>query len=196
MGLLHSMSRSQQRFKLVVNVCVDNNFWTTEHFVAKPVWLCSTINQSVMHKTGSLCSVFNVKFTWRAYVNKIWLFLLVYHINSRSVCNQTLFYHKASLAKVSCGKMGLLCTRSRSQQMFKLSVCLNVSAQYLLNHSTFFFFTKLCMVVYYHEVMCRAEKLVHYFQCQGHSRGLYNQNITVFTISSKLLVCLQPNLVW
>ena len=48
-----------------------------------------------------------------------------------------------------------------------------------LNH---IFFTKLCMVVYYHEAMCHAEKLVHYFQCQGHSKGLYNQNMTFYYI--------------
>ena len=35
-GLLHSMSRSQRRFKMLVNVCPDDIFWTTEHFVAKP----------------------------------------------------------------------------------------------------------------------------------------------------------------
>ena len=52
------------------------------------------------------------------------------------------------------------------------------------------------MVVYYHEAMCHAEKLVHHLQCQGHSKGLYNQKLTVFTVSSKLLVHLQPNLVW
>ena len=41
--------------------------------------------------------------------------------------------------------------------------------------------------------MCHAEKLVHYLQC---SQGLYNRNMTIFTIFSKLLVHLQPNLVW
>ena len=60
-----------------------------------------------------------------------------------------------------------------------------------LNH----FFTKLCMVVYYYEAMCHVEKLVHYLQCQDHSKGLYNQYMTNFTIPSKLLVHLQPNMV-
>ena len=78
--------------------------------------------------------------------------------------------------------------------MFKMSVCPSVSSQYLLNHSTIFF-TKLGMAVYYHEEMYHAEKFVHYLQCQGHSEGLFNQNVTIFTISSKLLVCLQRNLV-
>ena len=32
---LSSRSRSQLRFKLSVNVCLDDIFWTTEHFVAK-----------------------------------------------------------------------------------------------------------------------------------------------------------------
>ena len=76
--------------------------------------------------------------------------------------------------------------------MLKVSMCLIVSAQYLLNHSTIVL-TKLGMVVYYHEVMCCAEKLVHYLQCQSLSEGLYNQNMTIFTISSKLLVRLQPD---
>ena len=62
-----------------------------------------------------------------------------------------------------------------------------------LNH---FLYTKFGMMVYYHEAMCHAEKLVHYLQCQGHSEGSYNQNLTSFTVSSKLLVRLQPNSVW
>ena len=51
------------------------------------------------------------------------------------------------------------------------------------------------MVVYYHKAMCHEQKLVHYLQCQGHSEGLYNQNMTISTLFSKLLVRLQPNLV-
>ena len=58
------------------------------------------------------------------------------------------------------------------------------------------FFTKLGVVVYYHKAMCHAEKLVHYLQYQGHSEGLYIQIwLCFFTISSRLPVCLQPNLV-
>ena len=35
MELLWSRSRSQQRFKMWVNVCPDDIFWITEHFVTK-----------------------------------------------------------------------------------------------------------------------------------------------------------------
>ena len=45
-----------------------------------------------------------------------------------------------------------------------LSMCPIVSTRYLLNRSAIVF-TKLGMVVYYHEMMCSAEKLVHYCQC-------------------------------
>ena len=38
-----------------------------------------------------------------------------------------------------------------------------------LNH---FFLTKLDTVLYYHKALCRAEKLVHYLQCQGHREGI------------------------
>ena len=129
--------------------------------------------------------------------NQIWLFLLCI-LNCWSVCNQTWFDSTASQAEVSCGKIGLLCLRSRSQQRFKMSVCAIVSAQYLLKRSTIFniFFTKLGMVVYCYEAMCHTGMLVHYHQCQGHSEGLNKQNMTISTISSKLLVCLRPNLFW
>ena len=48
---------------------------------------------------------------------------------------------------------------------------------------------------YYHKVVCHAEKLIYYLQCQGHSKDLYNQNMTISTIYPKLLVRLQPNFV-
>ena len=52
------------------------------------------------------------------------------------------------------------------------------------------------MLVCYHEAVCPAEKLVHYLQCQGRSEGLHKQNMTVSIVSSKLLVRLQPNLIF
>ena len=40
------------------------------------------------------------------------------------------------------------------------------------------------------------QKIVLYLQDQGHCKGFYDKNMTVSTISPKLLVCLQPSLVW
>ena len=51
-------------------------------------------------------------------------------------------------------------------------------------------------MMYYHETECHAEKSVHYLQSEGHSESLYYENMTISTVSSKLLVHMQPNLVW
>ena len=47
----------------------------------------------------------------------------------------------------------------------------------------------------HHRPKCHAEKLVHRVQSQGHSEGLFNQNIAISVVSSKQMVGLQPNLV-
>ena len=88
--------------------------------------------------------------------------------------------------------MGLLHSRSRSQQRFKMlvNVCLDIF------WTTGHFVTKPGMVMQCHKPECHAEKLVHCVQCQGHSEGLYNQNMTISVVSSKLLVHSQPNLIW
>ena len=46
------------------------------------------------------------------------------------------------------------------------------------------------MVVNYHEPEWHAEKLVCCLRGQGHSEGLCNENMTISTIVSKLLICL------
>ena len=57
------------------------------------------------------------------------------------------------------------------------------------------FVAKLSMVMHHHEPDCLAKGLFCYHQGQGHNEGSYNQN-TFFSISSELLILLQPNLVW
>ena len=105
------------------------------------------------------------------------------------VCNQTWFDRTASYARMSCGKMGLLHSRSKSQQRFKMSVnicpddtfsvCLIRSTQYLLNRSTIFFFyqTWYCCVlwcvmqknwftIFNVKVTARAYKVIHIIKLQ------------------------------
>ena len=43
---------------------------------------------------------------------------------------------------------------------------------------------------------CHSKRFVCYFQGQGHSKGSYDQNMTVSTVSSELLILLLQNLVW
>ena len=89
--------------------------------------------------------------------------------------------------------MGLLHPRSRSQRRFKMLV--HVCSDDIFWITEHFVF-KPGMVMQHHKPEYHAEKLVHCVQCQGHSEGLYNQNMIISAVSSKLLVGLQPNLVW
>ena len=57
------------------------------------------------------------------------------------------------------------------------------------------FVNKLGMVMRHHKAECQAKRLVCCLQGQGHSKGLYDQNMTVSTISSELLILLLPNFV-
>ena len=99
-------------------------------------------------------TVFNVKVTARAYIIKIWLFLL-YLKNGWSIWNQTWFGSTTLWAGVSCGKIGLLCSRSRSRQRFKMSV--TVCPDNIFRTAEHFV-TKLGMMMQHHEPECHAEK--------------------------------------
>ena len=83
--------------------------------------------------------------------------------------------------------------KSRSQRRFKMLV--NICPDHIF-WTPERFVAKPGMDMDQHEPECHAEKLVHCVQCQGHSMGLYDQNMTISVVSSKLLVHLQPNLVW
>ena len=87
---------------------------------------------------------------------------------------------------MSCGRIGLLHSRSKQRLKILVNVCPDD-----IFWTTGHFVTKPGIVTQHHKPECHAEKLVHCVQCQGHSEGLYDQNMTIIIISSKLLVCLQ-----
>ena len=107
----------------------------------------SIISQSVMQKNRFI--VFNVKVTARAYIIKIWLFLL-YLLNYLSVCHQTWFDSTASQAGVSCGKMGLLL-----DDIF-----------WITEH----FVTKFGMVMQHHEPECHVENFFLFLSSRSRSQ--------------------------
>ena len=77
------------------------------------------MKQSVLQK--KLFAVFKFKVTATACIFKIQLFVLDL-LNCWSICNQTWFDSTASSARVSCEKVGLLHSESRSQRRFKMSM--------------------------------------------------------------------------
>ena len=63
-----------------------------------------------------------------------------------------------------------------------------LSRWYLLNRQAFL--TKRGIVMHHYELECRAKRIVGYFQCEGYSKGSFDQNMTISTIFSKLLIVL------
>ena len=79
-----------------------------------------------------------------------------------------------------------------------VSICLCVwimSGLYLLNHFILWKQTWCGGILSWAGLSCR-KKIVCYLQDQGHSEGLYDQNMTILTMASELLILLQPNLGW
>ena len=125
---------------------------------------CIIMSRSVMQKDWF--AIFRVKVAARAHMIKIWQFLL-YLLNCWPFCYQTWFasiYHKP---ECFYGEIGLLCSRSRSQQHFKMSmnVCLDI---FWITEP---FATKLGTVMHHHEPDCCSKRSVCGLQGQGHSEG-------------------------
>ena len=157
------------------------------------VWWCSIMSQSVMQERTKKFAVFKVKVTARANMIKILLFfstfskLLIFFLQPKLV-----WWYIIISQSVFGKKKGLLHSRSRSQwRVKKVNVCPN-DIFYTAKH----FVMKLGVVLHHHEPECMQEKFVGYFWGQGHSKDSYDQNRTVSTITSELLILLLPNLVW
>ena len=115
-------------------------------------------------------TAFNIMVTARAYIIKTQPFLL-YLLNRGSICNQTLYHHTPEYPVQKW-------SRSRSQQRFKMleNVCPDD-----IFWTTDHFDTKLGMVMQHDVPESQAEEQNCCLQCQGHSEGLYNQNVTIST---------------
>ena len=83
------------------------------------VWWCCRMSQC--HAKQTFFAVLKVKVTARAYIIKI-LHWLRYLLNCWFFGNQTWSDDRLSQARASCGKSGLLPSRSRSQRRVKMSM--------------------------------------------------------------------------
>ena len=102
-------------------------------FVAKPGMLRNIISQSVMQKNWF--TVFNVMFTLRAYIIKIWLYLL-YLLNCWSVCNLTWFDKYSIISQSVLRKNGITAFNVKvTAKVRNVSDCL--FGWYFLSHRIF-----------------------------------------------------------
>ena len=115
--------------------------------------------------------------------------------------NYDSFYHVFWTAHSSATKLGLMIHHHKPECPVKKNELLHSWSRVKKSMSRCLlipkhFLTKLGIVMHLHEPDCHAKKLICYFQGQGHSKGSYDQSMTVCTIYFQLLILLQINLVW
>ena len=147
------------------------------------VWWCSIMSQSVIQK--KLFAVFKVVASARAHIIKYdSSYSIFWTADSSATKHGLMIYHLKP--EYLLKKSGLQHSRSRSQQKHR-NVNVHLDDIFLtMEH----FVTKPSIVMHHLELECHAKRLVCYFQGQGHSKGSYDQNMTVSTVSSELLILL------
>ena len=132
MGLLHSRSTSQGRFKMLVNDCPDDIFWMTEHFVSK-LGMVMQHHEPECHLEKLGGGGVKVKITARTRIIKIWLSPL-WTVESLAATLGLMIHH----LKPECiVKFFFYCIQGQGHSQGSKWQCL--SRWYLLNHQTFFF---------------------------------------------------------
>ena len=98
-----------------------------------------------------------------------------YLLNCRTFCYQT-WYCDASSWAMSRKKIGFLFSRSSLQPGLMWS---KYDSFYYIFWTADPFATKLGLMAHHHKLDCQVKRLDCYFQGQGHSKGSYDQNMTV-----------------
>ena len=146
-----------------VQFCLDDISWTAQPFLTKFIMLY--YHEAKCHAEKLVHYLHGQGHSEGLNTSKI-LLCPLYLLNCRSVCYQTWFGSIASKAGVSCGKIGLLCSRTRLQRRFKMSVSVRMISSELQNVLS-------PNLVWWCSIMSQSvmlNKIVCYFQGQGHSR--------------------------
>ena len=142
-----------------------------------------------MHKVWF--TIFKVKVIARAHMIKMWCCLL-YLQNRWSFCYQTWFWWYIIIRKNVLWRNGIVVFKVKVTANFKM--LMNVCPDDILWIAEPFT-TKLGSMINHNEPNC-FKIIGLLLSGQGHSEGVYNQNMTISFVSSKLLVGLLSNFVW
>ena len=154
------------------------------------VWWYIIISQSVLWKKKDYCT----QGQGHSEGSKCQCLSRWYLQNCLTFCYQTWYCDALSWARVSCKKIGLLFSKSRSQWRFKTLLNLYVSHIF---ETTKYYVSKLGIVIHItSRTVEQKKKVICYFQGQGNCNSSYDQYTTISTVSFELLILLLPNLVW
>ena len=167
-----------------VNVCLDDIFWATEHFGSK----CGMVMQH--HESVSCGKNFCLlPSRSRSQRGLIWSEYGSFFWTADSMATRVglmIHYHKPECLVEKLD----YCIQGQGHS--EGSKCRCLPRWYFLNRQTFCYQTRIVM----HHNEHHAKKVVCYFQGQGHTKGSYEQNMTVSTVCFELLILLLQNLVW
>ena len=117
-----------------MNVCADDIFWTTEHFVTELGMVMQHMSRTVMWK--NLFAICKVKLTTRAHITKIWLCLL-YLLNCWFCGNQTFSMVHHHKPEYLVEKLDYCIQGQGHSEFSRYQWMLTLSRWYLLNVQTF-----------------------------------------------------------
>ena len=163
-------------------------FWTADFWQPNMVWYYIIISQNVLWQ--KLSTAFKVKVIVKG---KMSVFVQIISSKLSIILLPNLYCDASSWDGVSCKKIGLLFSRSRSQQRLVWSNC---GSFYYILWTTVSFASKLGFVVDFH----KPEYLMKKFDCSVQGQGLSKMSkcqwMNVQAVSSEPLNLLLPNLVW
>ena len=182
--LLVLRSRSQWTFRILA-VSPETIFWTAQPFLTKYGILVYHCGMEC-HTHTKWVAIFKVNVTVRAQITRYDCFYIFWTNDSLLQSNLSLMVDqlkpKCVVKILDCSVQG----QGHNEQLKIVIICPDIfwTTQPLV--------TKLRMMICNNKLQCHAKnKNKFYFQCQGHSEDLCSQMMTVFTISSELMILLQ-----
>ena len=184
---MHSRSRSQWRVKM--SMFVQWYFVNYQTFCYQ-TWCCDALSWG-----GVSCKKIGLLFSrsrsqqglmWSKYDSLYYIFRTADPLATKL----GLMAHHHKLDCLWEDWIALLCSRSRSQERYKIPVNVHLDD---ISATAEPFVAKLGMVMYHHGPSCVKTGLLS-SRSWSH-RGLIQSNMTVSIISAELLIFLQPNLI-
>ena len=172
-----------------VNICPDNILLTTIILLPNMVWWCCRMSQSVTR--NKICLLSSRSRSQRELT--LWKYYSDYYIFWTVIFfgNQTWSDDRLLQARASCGKIGLLHSRSRLQRRVKMSIFIQIFSKplnILLPNSVLW-----CIIMSWSVVQ---NDLFAIFKVKVTARACMIKIWEFCTVSSKLLILLLQNFVW
>ena len=182
--LLHSRSRSQQRFKVSVSICPDNIFWTTEHLVTRLGMMMQHCEPECHAKEICLPSL-RSRSQWGLIGSNYFFHYIFWTADSSAAELGLMIHHHQPECLVK--KKELLYLRSRSQRRVEMFMFVQVISSKVPN---ILLLNLVLWCIIMSQSVTQKDRFAIY-KVMVRARA-HDQTMTVSTISSELLILWLP----